>query len=142
LPDSARGSLDDILGLRLRLAHGAVQRHFSEHFGDLGLTQKQVSVLWLVGETPGTAQTDIAQRLQMDRATTMAIVHALEKRGLLVRRRAERDARKIAFMLSDNGELALATARRAIGEHEAWLRGRFTKTEIATLVGLLDRIHG
>ena len=142
LPDSALGSLDDILGLRIRLAHGAVQRDFGEHFADLGLTQKQVSVLWLVGETPGTAQTDLAQRLQMDRATTMAIVHALEKRGLLTRQRKRGDARKVALMLSDEGQDALATARRAIGEHEAWLHRRFTKAEVATLVALLARIHG
>ena len=91
--DNSLGALDDILGLHLRLAHGAVQRHFGEHFAELGLTQKQVSVLWLAEAQPGIAQTDLAQRLQMDRATTMAIVHALEKRGLLARGRAS-DARR------------------------------------------------
>ena len=140
MPDGDGGGLDDILGLRLRLAHGAVQRHFTEHFADLGLTQKQVSVLWLIGDRPGTAQADLAIALQMDRATTMTLVHALEKRGLVTRERSATDARRIGFALTDNGVTKLAEARRAVAVNEAWLRARFTPAEIATLKELLDRI--
>ena len=31
--------------------------------------------------------------------------------------------------------------KRAIWEHEKWLKSRFTKKEIQTLMSLLDRIH-
>lgn len=141
MADDTLGPLGDILGLRIRLAHGAVQRHFAEHFDALGLTQKQVSVLWLAGDRPGIAQTELARRLQMDRATTMAIVHALEKRGLLERRRTDTDRRLVALALSAEGERVLAGARAAIIEHEGWLKQRFTADEIATLTELLARIH-
>ena len=47
------GGLNDILGLRIRLAHGAVYLHFTETFAELDLTQKQVSALWLVHDNPG-----------------------------------------------------------------------------------------
>lgn len=133
--------LDDVLGLHLRLAHGAVLRHFGEHFAGLDLTQKQVSVLWLAHDQPGIAQTDLAARLQMDRATTMAIVHALERRGLLARGHAEGDKRRVAFTLTDAGEAALAEARVAIAAHEEWLQGRFTPAEVDQLTELLTRIH-
>jgi hypothetical protein len=72
------GAINDILGFHIRLAHGACLRHFTETFTDLDLTQKQVSVLWLVDDHPGIAQTDLAQRLRMDRATTMAIINRLQ----------------------------------------------------------------
>lgn len=134
--------LDDILGLQLRLAHGAVTRHFAEHFAELGLTQKQVSVLWLAHDTPGIAQTDLAARLQMDRATTMAIVHALERRGLLARGHVAGDKRRVALSLTADGEAALAAAREAIAVHEAWLKGKFSAAEVAQLMELLGRIHG
>ncbi len=138
----ALGGLDAILGLHLRLAHGAVQRHFAENHGSaLGLTQKQVSVLWLAGDRPGIGQAELARRLQMDRATTMALVHALERKGLLERSKAEGDARRIAFVLSDAGGETLARAKAAIAAHEDWLRGRFTAAEAETLAGLLRRIH-
>jgi DNA-binding MarR family transcriptional regulator len=135
------GPLGDILGLRIRLAHGAVQRHFAEHFAGLGLTQKQVSVLWLAGEGEGVAQKELALRLQMDRATTMAIVHSLEKRGLLARRRADDDGRVVVLAPTTKGAAALAEARVAIGEHEAWLKERYTAEEIVRLTELLSRIH-
>ena len=141
MDDAPRGALDDILGLRIRLAHGTVQRHFADHFAHLGLTQKQVSVLWLTHDAPGNTQTDLGRMLQMDRATTMAIVHTLEKRGLLARERSASDARRIGFRLSDEGERVLDEARAAIASHEAWLKGRFTTRELATLSGLLERIY-
>jgi DNA-binding MarR family transcriptional regulator len=136
-----RGDLDRNLGLRLRRAHGAVQRHFVEHFADLGLTQKQVSVLWLTGDHPDLAQADLAIALDMDRATTMALVHGLEKRGLVSRSPSRTDGRRIAFRLTGAGEALLAQAKAAIAEHETWLKARFSKTELATLEELLARIY-
>ena len=136
-----RGDLEGILGLRLRRAHGAVQRHFVEHFADLGLTQKQVSVLWLTGDHPDLAQTDLAQALDMDRATTMALVHGLEKRGLVSRSPSRTDGRRIAFRLTDAGETLLAQAKAAILEQEAWLKARFSAAELATLEEMLARIY-
>ena len=140
MPDEI-GALDAILGFHIRLAHGAVQRHFGDHFADLDLTQKQVSVLWLAHDQPGIAQTDLSRRLQMDRATTMAIVHALERRGLLARGPAETDRRRIALTLTPEGRTTLAEARKAIETHEAWLKGRFTRAETTQLIALLKRIH-
>lgn len=136
-----RGELDKNLGLRLRRAHGAVQRHFGEHFADLGLTQKQVSVLWLTGDHPDLAQTDLAAALDMDRATTMALVHGLEKRGLLSRSPSATDGRRIAFRLTREGETLLAEAKVAIVAHEAWLKGRFSKAELSKLEEMLARIY-
>ncbi|HEX8303128.1 MarR family winged helix-turn-helix transcriptional regulator [Sphingomonas sp.] len=135
------GPLEDILGLNIRLAHGAVQRHFGERFADLALTQKQVSVLWLAGDHPGIAQTDLARALDMDRATTMAIVHALEKRGLLERAKGLTDARRVALALTGEGRALLKKAQGAIAEHEQWLTKRFSPKELGVLMELLRRIH-
>lgn len=137
-----RTGLDDILGLHLRLAHGAVMRHFATHFADLDLTQKQVSILWLAHEQPGIAQTDLGRRMQMDRATTMAIVHALERKGLLERADHADDRRRVALRLTAAGETMLAAARDAIRQHEAWLKGQFSATELKQLFAMLRRIHG
>ena len=136
-----RGDLDGILGLRLRRAHGAVQRHFVEHFADLGLTQKQVSVLWLTGDHPDLAQTDLAQALDMDRATTMALVHGLEKRGLVSRSPSRTDGRRIAFRLTADGTALLAQAKAAIRAHEEWVKARFSAAELGMLEDLLARIY-
>jgi len=135
------GGLNDILGLRIRLAHGAVYRHFTETFAELDLTQKQVSALWLVNDNPGISQIDLGGRLRMDRATTMTIVNRLQERGYLRRERSTSDGRKQALYATEAGVAALAEAKRCIGEHEAWLKGRFSAEEIEKLVEMLARIH-
>jgi len=135
------GSLNDILGLRIRLAHGAVYRHFAETFADLDLTQKQVSALWLVSDNPGISQIDLGGRLRMDRATTMTIVNRLQDRAFMRRERSASDGRKQALYLTEEGAAALNQAKAAIGAHEAWLKARFTAEEIEKLVEMLARIH-
>ncbi len=141
IDDSGVGPISDIVGFHIRLAHGAVYRHFMETFADLGLTQKQVSVLWLVSDHPGIAQTDLAQRLQMDRATVMGIINRLQARDYLVRGASETDRRRQTLMLRPAGRQALEEALKAVREHEKWLTSRFTKREVQQLVRLLARIH-
>jgi len=139
--DDDIGEIRNIVGFHIRLAHGAVYRHFMESFAHLDLTQKQVSVLWLVDDHPDIAQTDLAKRMRMDRATTMAIVNRLESRGYLVRGKSASDGRKQTLNLTESGRKALVTAKAAIWQHERWLKSRFTEREIAKLIELLTRIH-
>lgn len=139
--DDDIGEIRNIVGFHIRLAHGAVYRHFTETFTNLDLTQKQVSVLWLVDDHPDIAQTDLAHRMRMDRATTMAIVNRLEARGYLVRGKSETDGRKQTLNLTDAGREVLRVAKQAIQEHENWLKSRFTDKEITKLIELLTRIH-
>ena len=135
------GGIADIVGFHVRLAHASVYRHFTETFVDLDLTQKQVSVLWLVDDHPGISQIEVGKRLRMDRATTMTIVNRLQERGFLRRERSESDGRKQALFLTDEGRDALGHAKSCIAEHEAWLKSRFRPDEVKNLVEMLARIH-
>ncbi|MFM2099168.1 MAG: hypothetical protein RLZZ366_707 [Pseudomonadota bacterium] len=139
--DEDIGEIQDILGFHIRLAYGTVYRHFMETFADLDLTQKQVSVLWLVDDHPDIAQTDLALRLRMDRATTMAIVNRLQARKFLVRGKSPTDGRKQTLNLLAEGKVALTLAKQAIAEHEAWLKSRFLPKEVEKLIEMLARIH-
>ena len=139
-PDDLAG-LNGIVGFHIRLAHGAVYRHFTETFVDLDLTQKQVSALWLVCDRPGISQIDLGGRLRMDRATTMTIVNRLQERDYVRRERSESDGRKQALHLTRDGRGALDRAKTCIGEHEAWLKARFNSDEVKKLVEMLARIH-
>lgn len=139
--DEDIGEIGNIVGFHIRLAHGAVYRHFTETFQHIDLTQKQVSVLWLIDDQTDIAQTDLAKRMRMDRATTMAIVNRLQARGYLVRGKSKTDGRKQTLNLTEAGKVALVEAKAAILEHEAWLKGRFTEQEVDQLVEMLSRIH-
>lgn len=139
--DGDIGEIKDIVGFHIRLAHGACYRHFTETFVDLELTQKQVSVMWLVADHPGISQIDLGQRLRMDRATTMTIINRLQARHYLRREKSPTDGRKQALYLNPEGEAVLAQAKLAIREHENWVKSRFTDAEVKALVELLARIH-
>lgn len=139
--DEDIGEIRSIVGFHIRLAHGATYRHFTETFNHIDLTQKQVSVLWLIDDHPDIAQTDLAQRMRMDRATTMAIVNRLQERGYLVRGASLTDRRKQTLNLTHAGRDALIMAKEAIGEHERWLKSRFTDKEVDLLIEMLTRIH-
>lgn len=139
--DEDIGAIQRIVGFHIRLAYGAVYRHFSETFAGLHLTQKQVSVLWLVDDHPDISQADLAKRMRMDRATTMAIVNRLQGRGYLWRGRSSSDRRKQTLNLTPAGRRALVSAKSAIQQHEHWLKRRFSRKEVETLIRLLTRIH-
>lgn len=139
--DADIGEINEIIGFHIRLAHGACYRHFTETFAELELTQKQVSVMWLVADHPGISQIDLGQHLRMDRATTMTIINRLQARDYLRREKSPTDGRKQALFLTKHGEQALADAKRAVREHENWVKSRFTDAEVKTLMELLARIH-
>ena len=139
--DENTGEIRNLVGFHIRLAQGATYRHFTETFADLDLTQKQVSVLWLIDDRPGIAQTDLAQRMRMDRATTMGIVNRLQARANLLRGKSPSDGRKQTLNLTDSGREALAVAKKATAAHERWLKSRFSDKEVETLIELLTRIH-
>ncbi len=140
-PDDDIGELDSILGFHIRLAHGAVYRHFTDSFSDLGLTQKQVSVLWLIDDHPDISQAEIGRRLQIDRATIMAIINRLQKRGYGERGKSASDKRRQTLHLTPEGHEARIGAQQCILGHERWLKSRFSDGEIAMLIEMLRRIH-
>jgi DNA-binding MarR family transcriptional regulator len=135
------GGLGDLIGFRLRLASAAMHRDFLTALAAQDVTQKQVAVLWLIEANPGVSQIAIAQTLDMDRATTMAIVDRLEARGLVLRRRSTVDRRRQELYLTDQGETFLARAKALSHDHDRKFTERLTEQEIATLRSALGKIY-
>lgn len=141
-PEERLGSLRDIVGVHLGLAHSALYRHFIDRLAHIDLTPKQTSVLWLIGEMPGIAQIDLAARLDVDRASIMMIVDRLEARDLIARSRSKRDRRRQDLHLTPTGATVLAEARAAVAGHEAWLKDRIgSLAEVTNFVERLRRIY-
>ena len=143
--DQARAlaELEQIMGFHISLAELAIKAHFQKNYAKLGLTQKQIAVLWLVDSCPGIIQVDIARMLRVQRATIAGVVPILTARGLL--RRAgpgSEDARHVPLELTEEGRAALAESKVAIEKHENWVKQRLTAADqraIATLMGKIYR---
>jgi DNA-binding MarR family transcriptional regulator len=135
------GGLGDLLGFHLRLASAAMHRDFLAVLADQDVTPKQVALLWLIETNPGVSQISIAQALDMDRATTMAIIDRLEARGLALRRRSTVDRRRQELYLTDQGLVFLAQAKALSQEHDRKFTERLTPEEKTALRSTLGRLH-
>jgi DNA-binding MarR family transcriptional regulator len=83
---------------------------FETEIKDNDLTPRQLAVLLAIAEKEGLSQTGIVDRTGIDRSTLADLVHRLQKKGLLQRRRTKEDARAYAVHLTDEGWRVLRTA--------------------------------
>lgn len=105
-----------------------------------GLTVSQLLLLQtLADEVECTAGT-IASRLGITQATTTSLVHKLEAKGLVIKKRGDSDRRQVWLSLSDSGRTRLDEAPDDLQE---LFRKRFDKLkdwEQMMLVAGLERV--
>ena len=83
---------------------------FGAQMKDRDLTPRQLAVLVTVADNEGVTQTAIVERTGIDRSTMADVVRRLQKKGLLQRRRTQKDARAYAVTLTHQGRRLLRTA--------------------------------
>lgn len=132
--------LSGLLGYQVGVARKAIFRDFSARFTSMELTMQQFAVLHLIKLHPGAPQVALANQLDTDRATMMAVIDRLEARGLLTRERSKTDRRRQELMLTPLGEETVEEAKALIMAHEARFTERFTTAELATFREFLQRI--
>jgi DNA-binding MarR family transcriptional regulator len=141
-PPHALAELRQLLGFHISLAHTAVKAHFQNHSLALGLTQKQIAILWLVDGCPGVIQSDLARMLRVKRATMWAMVGRLCARDLLERPGTdEADARHVALKLTGTGRDVLRRSKQAILQHETWVKQHFDGAEQRAVVRLMTKLY-
>ena len=77
---------------------------------DTGLTVSQLLLLRIVEEEGECPAGTIASRMGISQATTTSLLHKLEQKGLIQRRRGDADRRQVWLSLTDSGVEKLATA--------------------------------
>ncbi len=130
--------LEEKLGYQLRITDRALSRGF---YQIAGLTQVQFSVFSLVATNENLSQVTVGEALNMDRASTMAIVHKLELAGLLERRKSPHDRRMHALQLTSNGKKEFARINKLVTAHDNSFRDKLTKKELETLLKCLQKLR-
>jgi DNA-binding MarR family transcriptional regulator len=87
----------------LRLSDRAAQ-------SEVGLSAAQLFVLHELGKTPELSLNDLAERTRTDQSSVSVVVTRLVEAGLIERRRAEEDARRLVLNLTRSGRAALVSA--------------------------------
>lgn len=133
------GLLPGLLGYRLRLAQQAVFRDFGESVSDL--PPGRVGILLIIDANPGVTQTRLAQAVGLDRSTLVGVLHALEARSLVERRRGK-DRRTNGLLLTRTGRALVTDLKRRIRVHERRVAARLTADERNRLLELLAKLAG
>ncbi|MDX6396600.1 MAG: hypothetical protein QOJ43_8 [Gaiellaceae bacterium] len=100
----------------LRLA-----RELRQETEQLGITSRQVTLLWLIRVNPGLSLRELAAAERISAPALSGHVDRLAKAGLLERVRDEADRRRVGLRLTGEGERLL---RRVRARRTTWLADR------------------
>lgn len=107
---------NDLRPVLLRLA-----RQLRKETEQLGVTSRQVTLLWLVRVNPEMSLRELAAEEGISAPALSGHVDRLEKAGLLERVRDEIDRRRVGLALTDDGERLL---KRVRARRTTWLAER------------------
>jgi DNA-binding MarR family transcriptional regulator len=115
---------DELRPVLLRVA-----RELRKETEQLGVTSRQVTLLWLVRSNPGLSLSELAAEEGISAPALSGHVDRLERAGLLERVRSDDDRRRVGLRITSDGARLL---RRVRARRTTWLAER---------LGALDDEH-
>ena len=109
---------DDVLGYLLKHAHLALEQRTQAALADIGMTGRDLGVLRVIAGGEAESQQEVATVLGVDRTSMVAVLDALERRGIVERRPSERDRRRNVVELTDDGWDVFRRAENRYAEAE------------------------
>ena len=94
---------DDVLGYLLKHAHLALEQQTDAALADMGLTARDLGALRVIAGGEARSQQEVAAVLGVDRTSMVALLDALESRGIVARKPAEQDRRRNVVELTPVG---------------------------------------
>jgi DNA-binding MarR family transcriptional regulator len=101
------------LGYLLKHAQQLLVQAAAPVMAPFGIDGRELAVLTVLGAGAPMSQQEASERLGVDRTTMVALVDALEDKGLVARRRSPGDRRKNIVELTAAGRKCLREAGRA-----------------------------
>lgn len=111
---------------RLRPVLLRLARELRKETEALGVTSRQVTLLWLVRESPGLTLGELATLERISAPSLSGHIDRLERAGLLDRVRSSEDRRRVGLELTPAGSKLL---RRVRARRTTWLAERLSSLE-------------
>ncbi|WP_246267318.1 MarR family winged helix-turn-helix transcriptional regulator [Nonomuraea typhae] len=119
-------------------AHAA--RRFAERVAVLGVAPSDIGVLRMILTNPGRSQQSLAEELGVVPSRVVALLDALEGKGLVERRRNPADRRNYALHLTEEGARVMAAVWELGAAHEDELLAALDSEQRAQLTTLLEAV--
>ena len=143
-PEGARetppNALASRLGFLLKHAQLRYQSIQAPALAPLDIDGRLLAVLTLVGAEGPALQARLAERLQVDRTTMVALVDRLEQAGLVERHRDPTDRRGYHVNITTTGSRALKQALDAVQSVERDFLGALSTSEQHQFRALLAKV--
>src|SRR5215211_7230813 len=101
----------ETVAAELRPAILRLARELRKETEQLGVTARQVTLLWLVKRNPGLSLAELAAEEGISPPALSGHVDRLERAGLIERVRASEDRRRVGLRLTDEGSRLLRRVR-------------------------------
>jgi DNA-binding MarR family transcriptional regulator len=125
--------LAEVVRLQLRVYNG--------RFRATGLNQSQVAALIHLDRIEEVSQTELAERLGMQKAAAGTLIDGLEGKGLVERTRGREDRRLQLVSITDAGRRVVDEVDRMAEALGTALRQGISREERAQLVSILQRLR-
>ncbi len=135
------GVLNDHLGYFIRRLQVWVFQDFIRTLAPLEIRPAQYSVLVVIAANPGLSQSDLADRLGIERARLVRLLDRLEKRGLTRRLKSRTDRRSHALRLTRAGQRILKRAMLLAALHEAQLVEKLGVEQRKSMIDILKHFE-
>jgi len=112
----------------------------AEHLAAAGLSQHQHAILCCLDEFGPECQRDVAARLGIDSGDIVAFFDGLQKRGLVLRERDQRDRRRQVVSLTASGRQLLGEIEEMLDGAEPGVLAALSETERAEFCRLAVRV--
>ena len=103
-----------------------LSRELRKETEDLGVTSRQVTLLWLIRHHPGMSLRELAAEERISAPALSGHVDRLERAGLIERIRDDVDRRRVGLTLTVEGARLL---KRVRARRTSWLAGRLKGLE-------------
>ena len=132
--------LQESIGYALRRAQGAVYANLNDALARISLRPIEFTLLLMVAENPGASQTGVCEALGIQKANCVPTMSELERRGLIIRRKSESDARSYQLHITNKGKRILLRAGEVQSSHEQRLIERLGVEGRDQLLRLLGKL--
>lgn len=109
---------DDVLGYLVKHVHLVLEQRTDAALADVGLTARDLGVLRVIAGGEARSQQEVATVLGVDRTSMVALLDALERRGIVARKPSERDRRRNVVELTQDGRTLFQRAEQRSTEVE------------------------
>jgi MarR family transcriptional regulator, 2-MHQ and catechol-resistance regulon repressor len=119
----------------------AFEHYSAEHVRGLRLTPAQFDIVATLGNTVGMNFKELGERTLITKGTLTGVVDRMERRGLVQRKKCDRDARVTYVCLTPAGERTFARVFPQHVEHLKTVFSRIPPRDLEALRTALDRLR-